>query len=78
MKKLILFILIGIVLVMVIGNLNTYQMQGTITNRNEITDQAGHIWEYDTDDFGVGDAVTVTFHDRGTTNRTDDVIKKIK
>lgn len=78
MKKLILFILIGIVLAMIIGNLNTYQMQGTITNRNKITDQTGHIWECDTDDFCVGDMVTVTFHDRGTTNRTDDIIKKIK
>lgn len=77
MKKIIVIILGVVLLIMATPN-NTYKMQGTITNRNEIIDEAGHIWEYDTDDFRVGDVVTITFHDRGTTNRTDDIIKNIK
>ena len=56
----------------------TYQMQGTITNKNEITDSAGHIWKYDTNGFRVGDNVIITFQERGTTSRVDDIIKDIK
>lgn len=78
MKKIIVTILIAIIFLMAIGNLNTYQMQGIITNRNEVTDSSGHIWECDTDGFRVGDTIVITFHDRGTSNRTDDIIKNIK
>lgn len=78
MKKIVIVILITIILMMVMSKLNTYQMQGTITNRDEITDSAGHIWECDTDGFRVGDIIIIIFHDRGTTNRTDDIIKGIK
>ena len=78
MKKIAVIILIAIILMVAMGNLNTYQMQGIITNRNEVTDSSGHIWEYDTNDFRVGDTIMITVHDRGTTNRTDDFIKEIK
>ena len=78
MKKIIFSVLIVIILLMAMSNQNTYTVKGTITNRNEITDKAGHIWEYDTKGFYKGDTVTITFHDRGTTNRTDDIIKGVK
>lgn len=78
MKKIILFVLVAVIFIMAIGKLSTYQIEGTVTSRDEITDRAGHIWEYDTNGFRVGDTVTVTFHDRGTTNRTDDIIKGVK
>lgn len=78
MKKVIVFVLIAIALVMAMGHLNTYEMQGTITNRNEITDRAGHIWEYDTDGYRVGDNVIITFNNKDTNTRTDDIIKGIK
>lgn len=78
MKKLITIITITIILMMVMGQLNTYKIEGTVTKRGEITDAAGHPWQYDTDDFRVGDTVTITFHDRGTTNRADDIIKGVK
>ncbi len=76
--KVLLTIIIALILFSVIAPKSTYEMQGTITNRGEITDTTGHIWEYDTNDFRVGDTVTITFHDKNTTNRTDDIIKKLK
>lgn len=78
MKKVFFSVLVAIVLVVAMSNANTYQMQGTITNRNEITDATGHIWEYSTEGYHKGDSVMITFHDRGTTNRTDDVIKEVE
>ena len=78
MKKIVVAILIVTIFMVAMGKINTYEMQGTITNRDEITDKAGHRWEYDTNDFRVGETVTITFHDRGTTNRTDDIIKGVK
>ena len=77
MKKIII-VLVSLALFFAIMPKSTYQMEGTITNRNEITDSAGHIWKYDTSGFYKDDAVTIIFHDRGTTNRTDDIIKDIK
>ena len=78
MKKLIIIITITIILMVVMGQLNTYEMEGTFTRYNEITDTTGNIWEYNTNEFRVGDTVTITFNDRGTTNRTDDIIKGVR
>ena len=77
MKKFII-ILVSLALFFAIMPKGTYQIEGTITNRNEITDSAGHIWKYDTNGFRVGDNVVITFQDRGTTSRIDDIIKNIK
>lgn len=77
MKKFII-ILVSLALFLVIMPKGTYQIEGTITNRNEITDSTGHIWEYDTNGFRVGDNVVITFQERGTTSRVDDIIKDIK
>ena len=77
MKKFII-ILVSLALFFAIMPKGTYQIEGTITNRNEITDSAGHIWKYDTNDFRVGDKVVITFQERGTTSRVDDIIKNIK
>lgn len=78
MKKLIAIITITTILVVVMSQLNTYEMEGTFTRYNEITDTTGNVWEYHTNDFRVGDTVTIVFNDRGTTNRTDDIIKEVK
>jgi hypothetical protein len=78
MRKIIFSVLIAIILMVAISNLNTYTMKGTITDRNEITDEAGHIWEYDTEGFHKGDTVTIIFHDRGTTSRKNDIIKGVE
>jgi len=77
MKKFII-VLVSLVLFFAIIPKDTYQMKGTITNRNEITDSAGYVWEYDTSDFRIGDNVVITFQERGTTSRVDDIIKNIK
>jgi hypothetical protein len=77
MKKFII-ILVALALFLAIMPKSTYQIEGTITNRNEITDSAGYVWEYDTNDFRVGDKVVITFQERGTTSRVDDIIKNIK
>lgn len=77
MKKFII-VLVSLALFLAIMPKGTYQMAGIITNKNEITDSSGHIWEYDTDDFRVGDKVVITFQERGTTSRVDDIIKNIK
>lgn len=78
MRKIIFSVLIAIILLMAMSNQNTYTMKGTITNRDEITDEVGHIWECSTEGLHKGETVTITFHDRGTTNRTDDIIKGVK
>lgn len=77
MKKFII-ILVTLALFLAIMPKSTYQIEGTITNRNEITDSAGYVWEYDTNDFHIGDNVVITFQERGTTSRVDDIIKNIK
>ena len=77
MKRFII-IVVSLALFLAIMPKGTYQMQGTITNRNEITDEAGYIWKYDTNGFRVGDNVVITFQERGTTSRVDDIIKDIK
>jgi len=77
MKKIII-ILVALALFLAIMPKSTYQIEGTITNRNEITDSAGYVWEYDTNDFHIGDNVVITFQERGTTSRVDDIIKNIK
>ena len=78
MKQKTIIIILVLALLFVIIPKDTYKIKGIITDRNEITDSAGHIWEYDTNGFRVGDNVVITFQEKGTTSRTDDIIKNIQ
>lgn len=78
MKQKVIITILVLALLIVILPKDTYKIKGIITDRNEITDSTGHIWEYDTDGFRVGDNVVITFQEKGTTSRTDDIIKSIK
>ena len=79
MKKFLTVTFVLVLLFAVAQRANTYKMQGEIIANDTIQDKTGHIWEYDTNGFRVGDKVTITFQERGNENRrTDDIIKEIE
>ena len=64
------------------GLLNNYSMSGYVASAEDgvitLVDEMGEAWEYETDDFEVGDNVKITWYDFETISRTDDAIVKIK
>lgn len=84
MKKTIIFILVAIILMMATSKLQQYTIDGVVVEDKGSTiiveDETGHLWEIEVEAFtySEGDKVTLTMRDRGTTNRTDDIVKEVK
>ena len=62
------------------GNLETtYNMDGEVIQEGVLLDARGDIWDFEDDNFKVGDKVKVTFFDNYTINKiSDDEIVKMK
>lgn len=62
------------------GNLETtYNMDAEVIQEGVLLDARGDIWDFEDDNFKVGDKVKVTFFDNYTINKiSDDEIVKIK
>jgi hypothetical protein len=62
------------------GNLETtYNMDAEIIQEGVLLDARGDIWDFEDDNFKVGDKVKVTFFNNYTINKiSDDEIVKIK
>lgn len=74
--------LVFIGIIFLAGLLNNYSMSGYVASAEDgvitLVDEMGEAWEYETDDFEVGDNVKITWYDFETISRTDDAIVKIK
>lgn len=77
-----LFCVLAVVLVLVVGTLNTYKRKGVVveSNRLQVTieDNQGNRWRAEEKGLKVGDSVVMTMHDRGTTSIYDDKIIRVK
>ena len=62
------------------GNLETtYNMDAEVIQEGVLLDARGDIWDFEDDNFKVGDKVKVTFFDNYTINKiSDDEIVKMK
>ena len=62
------------------GNFETtYNMDAVVIEDGVILDSRGDIWDFEDDNFKVGDKVKVTFFDNYTINKiSDDEIVKMK
>lgn len=84
MRKVLVVVAIAIILMMAIGKLQQYTINGVIIedrgNSIVVEDETGHIWAVDVEAFTYreGDRVTLTMRDRGTTSRADDEVVNIK
>lgn len=74
--------LVFIGIIFLAGLLNNYSMSGYVASAEDgvitLVDEMGEAWEYETDDFEVGDNVKIIWCDFETMSRTDDAIVKIK
>ena len=78
MRKTLVIVAIAIILMMAIGKLQQYTIDGVVVEDKGSTiiveDKTGHLWEVEVEAFTFreGDRVTLTMKDKGTTSRLDD------
>ena len=77
-----MFCILAVVLVLVLGALNTYKRKGVVveSNRLQVTieDRQGNLWRVEEKGLKVGDSVVITMHDKGTTSIYDDKIIRVE
>lgn len=77
------FCAVGIVGIFILsGLLNNYSMGGYVESVENgvviFVDETGDAWEYESNEFEVGERVKITFCDFETISRTDDAIVGVK
>ena len=85
-KRVITTTIITVIIILTISLLNTIEsrytrdvtvksVEGTVIT---IEDKQGYIWEFNGDDYKVGQHITVVMNDNHTSNIFDDEIVKVK